>query len=158
MNHDSSHTPSLSFQSRLAPLLTKVAGVYSHFHHIISHLMQVLDVFNSFPVSVEAAAAMGLIDGMKSKIDATRFITHHTCGQAAVPQQTSPGMPHQDDVAGTQTSEQSTASHAVLPAGTQILAAARRFQKGTVHVTTVNDDSSSTEACTFHCLYGPAGS
>ncbi len=112
--------------------------------------MQVLDVFNSFPLTVEDAAAMGLIDGVKPKINAIRNITHLTCGQAAAAQQTSPGMSHQDDVAGRQTSEQSAASQPVLPAGDQLmLAAAQRFQKGMIHVTTVNDDSSSTEACGY---------
>ena len=111
--------------------------------------MQVLDLFNSFPLTAEAAAAMGLIDGVKSKIDATHYITHHTCGQAAAAQQTSPSLPHQDDVAGRQTSEQPTASHPVSPAGDQMLAAAQRFQKGTAYVTTVAYDSSSTEACTY---------
>ncbi|KAL0051364.1 hypothetical protein WJX82_006285 [Trebouxia sp. C0006] len=53
---------------------------------------QVLDVFNSFPQTVEAAASMGLIDSVKPKIDAVRNITHHTCGQAAAAaQQNSPG-------------------------------------------------------------------
>ena len=149
MDHNSSHTPSPSFQSRLTPLHSKVAGGYSHLHHRISHLMQVLDLFNSFPLTAEAAAAMGLIDGVKSKIDATHYITHHTCGQAAAAQQTSPSLPHQDDVAGRQTSEQPTASHPVSPAGDQMLAAAQRFQKGTAYVTTVAYDSSSTEACTY---------
>ncbi len=93
---------------------------------------------------------MGLIDGVKPKIDAIRNITHHTCGQAAAAQQTSSGLSHQDDVAGRQTSEHSTESHPVLPAGDQLmLAAAQTFQKGTVPVTTVNDDSSSTEACIY---------
>ena len=68
MDHNSSLTPFPSSQSHLAPLHTKVAGAFSHLHHTISHLMQVLDVFNSFPVSVEAAAAVGLIDGVKPKL------------------------------------------------------------------------------------------
>ncbi len=135
-----------------------MAGGYSHLHYTVFDWMQVLDVFNSFPVTVEAAAAMGLIDGVKPKIDAVRNITHHTCGQAAAAaQQPSPGVSHQDDVAGRQTSdvagrqtsEQSTASHPVLPDGDIMLDAVQRYQKGLIHVTTVNDDSSSTEACIY---------
>ncbi|DBB16667.1 TPA: hypothetical protein ACH3X3_014917 [Trebouxia sp. C0006] len=119
---------------------------------------QVLDVFNSFPQTVEAAASMGLIDSVKPKIDAVRNITHHTCGQAAAAaQQNSPGVSYQDDVAGRQTSdvagrqtsEQSTASHLVLPASDIMLAGVERFQKGMIDVTTVNDDTSSTEACIY---------
>ena len=147
MDQNFSLTPFPSFQSCLMPLHTKEAGGY-HLHYTVSDGMQILDVFNSFPLTVEDAAAMGLIDGVKPKLDAIHYVTHHSCGQAAAAQQTSTGVSHQDVVAGRQTSEQSTVSHPVLPAGDQMLAAAQRFRKGTVHVTTVNDDSSSTEACT----------
>lgn len=151
-------TPFPPFLRRLTPIHTKVAGSYSHLHQVISDWMQVLDVFNSFPQTVEAAASMGLIDSVKPKIDAVRNITHHTCGQAAAAaQQNSPGVSYQDDVAGRQTSdvagrqtsEQSTASHLVLPASDIMLAGVERFQKGMIDVTTVNDDTSSTEACIY---------
>lgn len=68
------------------PLRTKEAGSYSHLHYSVFDWMQILDVFNSFPLTVEAAAAMGLIDCVKPKLDAIHYITHHTCGQAAAAQ------------------------------------------------------------------------
>lgn len=103
---------------------------------------------DSFPLTAEEAVALGLIDGVKSKLDAAHYITHHSGHQANA----SPNSTQRPTASTPETATSDIGCGSVYgdaPVVQQGPASAQRFHAGTTCVTTDGSDSSQTEACMF---------
>ena len=103
---------------------------------------------DSFPLTAEEAVALGLIDGVKSKLDAAHYITHYSGDQAnASPYASERLLASTPQTANSGVSCGSVCGSApVMQQGPPL---SQRFHAGTAYVTTDADDSPQTEACTL---------